>query len=268
MNGVTEPNGGFHYRAGAAALGGQMARPFTEPLEVQAAAFLPPSGGYGSARRVDYRFHEIVSFRAGYTQVIGTTHQRQDQNKMITVHETLASAVVEGLNILDMITADRIMARLASEYPPPPDGGGQFRMLPLGSYFVNLRIAGLLLGGAGGHLTPNKDLLKYDTMKTIEEHCGARHEAAGHRTGSSGSPKRLRLPLFDFGVNNELQAVGAKDKSSGLRIEIPSFGTIILGEYIVAEDHRQLTMVRVELHSPEAGTIDVASVEGNGTPPY
>ncbi len=86
----------YAFRAGAAAAGGFFTRPFTEPLPVQAASFLMPVGGYGSARVEHFRFHEIVSFKAGYTQVMGTRHEEGG----IVVHETLAAAVVEGLNIL------------------------------------------------------------------------------------------------------------------------------------------------------------------------
>jgi hypothetical protein len=253
----------FNFRAGACALGGRIVRPFSEPLEVQAASFLPPSGGYGSARREGFRFHEIVSFRAGYTQVIGSTHESEDGKSI--VHETLASAVVEELNILDIVTADRVVARLTSEYPSPDDSG-ELGMLPRGSYFVNLRVAGMLISDGAGqdHLTPDRALLESATRKAIEKSCGGRHEPAGQEA-RSGFPKRLRMPLFDFDAT---QVPGvAKDKCSRLRIEIPAFGTIVLGEFIVAESHRQLTMVRVHLHSPGAGYLDVASLEGNGSTP-
>jgi len=40
----------YAFRAGAAAAGGFFTRPFNEPLPVQAASFLMPVGGYGSAR--------------------------------------------------------------------------------------------------------------------------------------------------------------------------------------------------------------------------
>jgi hypothetical protein len=137
----------FRHHASAAAFGGYMTAPFTEALTTQAASVLSPVGGYGSARVENYRYHQIVSFDVGYSQVIGT---RRLDRKGNTVHETLSQAVVEGLNILDIVTADRVVSRLASEYveSEPPD---EYRFRPIGSYFVNLRIAGCRIGDASGH---------------------------------------------------------------------------------------------------------------------
>ncbi len=51
----------------------------------------------------------------------------------------------------------------------------------------------------------------------------------------------------------------------GCRIQVASFGDIFLGEFVVSAGHRELTMIRLELHSPEEGEVAVASVEGNGS---
>src|SRR5207247_4734841 len=84
------------------------------------------------------------------------------------VQGTLVSAVVEGLNIQNIVTADWAVARLTSEHPrkdSPPD---ELSMLPIGSYFVNLRIAGTPVT-----LTPHDELLKEDaaTRSQMEQKC-------------------------------------------------------------------------------------------------
>src|SRR5262249_39592274 len=132
----------FAFRASAAALGGFFTRPFCEPLPVQAASLLPSVGGYGSARVEHFRFHELISFRAAYTQVIGVEDKNEDG---ASARSTLALAVVEGLNVLDMVTADRVVGRLVSETPVPakePAETEDLPWLPEGSYFINLRIRG------------------------------------------------------------------------------------------------------------------------------
>jgi len=277
----------FRHDASAAAVGGYFTLPFTEPLEVQASSVLAPVGGYGSARVEGFRFQEIVSFDAGYSQVSGIQHQVDGT----TVHETLVSAVVEGLNILDMITADRVVARLASEYPAgtPSD---ELSFLPVGSYFVNLRIAGVLVGDAGGELHPRPDLLAVDdrqqaTMSFIQRTCVERkgiQDAGGKPVSAfhdgpgkprpplrdadgkpiSGPQKRLRLPLFDL---SGYEIPGATTQAGeGCRIEVPNFGAIILGEFVVSPAERRLTMIIVELHSPDKGELAVGPIRGNGSP--
>ncbi len=259
----------YRHDASAAAFGGFLTRPFNQPITTQASSVLSPVGGYASARVENYRFREIVSFDAGYTQVIGTQHEnRQGQ----TVYETLASTVVEGLNILDMITADRVVARLTSEYVEG-ESGDEPPYFPIGSYFVNLRVAGTRIGDERGVLEPRPYLLDTKTgeknagKKAIVEMLGRRNcrpfcDAAGHEISSL--PPKARLPLFDLST---LQIPGVeKQAEHGCTIEIPTFGTVILGEFLVEAGRRTLNMIVVELHSPEAGMVALGPVQGNGSP--
>ena len=258
MLGNAQDSPRFFYRASAAALGGQITHPFTEPLEVQAASFLPPNGGYGSARVENYRFREIVSMRAGYTQVAGSTHRDREGKE---VHGTLVTAVVEGLNIQNVVTADWVVARLTSEHPRkdshPSD---ELSMLPLGSYFVNLRIAGTLVA-----LAPHDELLREDaaTRSQMEKKC--KKHLVDPDTGQD-SPALPKGPLRFSAFQLQTPAIpGARMQKPGCRIDIPDFGAIYLGELVVAADRRQLTMVRVVLGCAVAGEIVVASVEGDGS---
>jgi hypothetical protein len=264
----------FRHHASAAAFGGYMTAPFTEALTTQAASVLSPVGGYGSARVENYRYHQIVSFDVGYSQVIGT---RRLDRKGNTVHETLSQAVVEGLNILDIVTADRVVSRLASEYveSEPPD---EYRFRPIGSYFVNLRIAGCRIGDASGVLQPRGELLANVTSSTIVGNLvdkGTLTDLQGEkfqrvrRCNSLGKeiqpdyPHRLRLSLFDL---PRFEAPGLA-KLKGDVIDVPGFGTVTLGEFIVSPTDRHLTMIVVALHSPEEGELTVGPVEGNGSIP-
>jgi hypothetical protein len=245
----------FAFRAGAAAAGGVFTRPFTEPLPVQAASFLMPVGGYGSARVAHFRYHEIISFKAGYTQVIGTTHVLADGT---IVRETLASAVVEGLNILDVITADRVVARLTSTHPAP-DAKNEMSASTVGSYFENLRIVGQPVMPAC-----HPHLLKAVTKSNIMDANVPMFDPDAPRNSKPIAPARdatLRFSIFQ-----PLQgAIAGAELLPGCRVTIPSVGDIYLGEVVVSADHRQLTMIRVDLHSPEAGCVAFGSVEGNGS---
>ena len=245
----------FAFRAGAAAAGGVFTRPFTEPLPVQAASFLMPVGGYGSARVAHFRYHEIISFKAGYTQVMGTTHVLPDG---AVVRETLASAVVEGLNILDVITADRVVARLTSTHPSP-DGKTEMSASIVGSYFENLQIA-------GQPVRPTCHPQLFDaTMKS--DIVRDKVPVFDPDAPEDGAPLVLsRDATLRFSIFQPLKAAIAGARLfPGCRVTIPSVGDIYLGEFVVTGDHRQLTMIRVDLHSPEAGCVAFGSVEGNGS---
>src|ERR1700686_2613576 len=91
----------YHYNAHGSALSGHIQRPFDEIIEVQSGMSLPSSGGYGAVRVEKFRFKEVVSFDAASTQVSGS--KKKEDNS----HTTLVSTVVEGLNILGVVTADR-----------------------------------------------------------------------------------------------------------------------------------------------------------------
>jgi hypothetical protein len=248
----------YAFRAGAAAAGGFFTRPFTEPLPVQAASFLMPVGGYGSARVDNFRFHEIVSFKAGYTQVNGT-EQVCDGH---VVRETLASAVVEGLNVLDVVTADRVVARLGSGTRGGGKPSDELAALPFGSYFENLRIAGHLIGPVcHPHLLDER----FATKSSIAGSDAAPlFDPDAEDEGSPIEPSQhgtLRFSLF----RPLSERIAGVSIHPGCRIRIPGFGDIYLGEFVVSAGHRQLTMIRVCLRCPGEGRLAFASVEGNGS---
>jgi len=123
-----------YYFAEAFALEGYLRRPLEQKIYPQAFVSLPAEGGYRSERADNYRLEGVISFRSAYTQVAGTKSLKAGHGMT-----TLATAVVEGLNILDVVTADRIVAQIGTDYMTD-------RFVPsvtfLGSRFENLRIAG------------------------------------------------------------------------------------------------------------------------------
>jgi len=56
---------------------------------------------------------------------------------------------------------------------------------------------------------------------------------------------------------------------NGHIIHVPDFGTIYLGEMILTSEERRLSMMRIQLHSPEGGDISAAGsvVDGSSWPP-
>ena len=98
--------------------------------ESHAATSLPIIGGFASAKTENYRLRDLVSYRSAHSYVSGI---QTDEGT-----HTVACSTIEGLKMLDVITADAIVGRLSSKH----GASGQPEIVTLGSSFVNLKIAG------------------------------------------------------------------------------------------------------------------------------
>src|SRR5215510_8676090 len=147
-----QPTRTFHYHACAHAFGAQFTRPFHHQIDIQAQSALPVVGGHGHSRVECFEFRDFISFKKGYSHVSGG-HQADDDS-----NNTLATAVLEGLNMFDVLTADRVVSRLYSKHPADSEEGN---ITWIGSKFENLRVAGYTV-----HIELNvplfHDLLTYE----------------------------------------------------------------------------------------------------------
>jgi hypothetical protein len=258
----------FLYHANAHALSGHMTRPFEHLIEVQAGTTLPTSGGHGSARVDNFRFNQFVSFKAGYSQVSGSEKfVRDEDGKERCIHTTLASAVVEGLNILDIITADRVVSRIASSY----ETGEEPHSVVLGSRFENLHVAGCKIEVELHH----ELALKLDTFEA------ARHEFATN----PDFKKMAESPFGHWKLRDKIDPHGViccslvhklvPEKCPGVVrlghkghvLVVPEFGKVHLAELVLYHGSKTLTMIRVELGSPNGGGVTVSQSGNNGRPP-
>jgi len=249
-----EPVRTFHYHACAHAFSGNFTRPFNETIDVQAASSLPIIGGHGSSRVENFRFREFVSFRKGYTHVSGA-HQDDGSNN------TLVTSTVEGLNLFDVVTADRIVARLYSKHlPNEPEGS----ITTVGSKFENLRIA-----GCKTDIKLNVEL--FEQVPTFKK---AREEFA-----KNGEFRKIAEKPFENGPTlDKIEPNGAILCSCVKKMEtecpgvtrvghcftVPGFGKIFLGEVVIRHGERTLTMVRLEIGSAVSGTGSGVSAQING----
>ena len=126
------------YHAEATAIRGTLERPYPALIEPQAHAKVRPVGGYESQHGEPFRIEEVVSYSAARTQAAG----HQESEKKGKVFKTLATAVVEDLNILNVITCDRVVGQISTEHPLNEEEGHVPKVTFLGSQFFNLRIAG------------------------------------------------------------------------------------------------------------------------------
>jgi hypothetical protein len=130
-----ETNGRTHlYHAEATVMSGNLHLPIVQDVRAQAHIALPETGGYLSQEANAYRLEGVLSYRSGYTQVAGNRDVKPGHG-----WTTLTTMVIEGLNVLEVVTADRIVGQIITEHPLK---GYVPRVNFLGTRFENLRIAG------------------------------------------------------------------------------------------------------------------------------
>jgi len=130
----------YSFRADASALGGYITEPVQKNIPTLAPVCLPAAGGFATARSEGFNLEEIVSCSSAYSLVTGRREpwegKGDEANGAIS---TLLTTVVEDLNILEVVTARRIVAQIS--VTSPLDGGPQ-RISLAGSRFEDLRFFG------------------------------------------------------------------------------------------------------------------------------
>jgi hypothetical protein len=122
------------HEAEATVLKGELYLPLPHEIRPQAFTKLSHDGRYLAQRAKDFRLESAISFASAHTQVAGNREVKPGHG-----WSTLATSVVEDLNILEVITADRVVAQVSLEYPLV---GYVPSITFLGTRFENLRIAG------------------------------------------------------------------------------------------------------------------------------
>jgi len=213
----------FLYHALATGVSGHITLPFQQLIEVQAPSALPFTGGHSASRVERFGCGNIVSFSSASTATTGSESRGS--------FHTLATATVEGLNILNVVTADRVVARLASKYSK--DTGDQSATIA-GSHFVNLRIAGY----------PVEVEIDPDRLK------------------SSRRSEKTQFGTFATAIDVE-DCSGLELLEDGA-IHLPEFGRIYLAETVVTACYQSITMFRVVLGCAVEGSVAAAHASTNG----
>ena len=266
----------YSFRADANAMGGFLEEPFQKVIPTLVPVSLPAVGGFATARSEAFNLDEIVSCSSAYTRVSGMEHHA---NGSISI---LVAAAVEGLNILEVVTAERIVAQVSISIPSD-DGPPQISVA--GSCFEGLRLAGrdcrpkvnagLYQRGSdksrsGSPLTW-RDIQRFgreQAEKLIncfkERSDDDAYQWALKRHGwmtsdpQQGDGGRALCSLVDG-----FEGAGPMG-SCGHIVEIPGFGRIYLGELRVSRDSVQLVAIRAELGCPVKGKIVVCCGGGGG----
>src|SRR5260370_17040335 len=130
------PTSQYIYSASAYGFAGELARPSRHTISSQAASVLAADGGRGSNRVQNFKFDGFLSVADAHTEVGRSYDECHD------IHTTYAFSSLEGVNVADMLTADRVVSRLYIYAPADPADKSEPSFSITGSQFENPTIPG------------------------------------------------------------------------------------------------------------------------------
>jgi hypothetical protein len=268
-----------YYHAEACGFGGFLERPFEQNIIPQASLSLSPAGGYGSSRSENFRLEGLFSYASAFTQVSGRMSQKENGGWV-----TLSTATIEGLNILDVITADRVSAQVSTEHPLI---GNDPKVSFLGTTFENLKI-----GGYSVDVELDLDICDQGNGRNYPEQPCVNDErflarVAGqyrHMTEARNLPEWVKDRSIPDWITERYDASDLEDSESdylltsvvkqtigkfpgrpfGNVFEVPDIGRVFLGELFVDGHTFRLVMLRLELGCRAHGSLSGPICLSNG----
>ena len=161
--------------------------------------------------------------------------------------------MIENLNIEGVLKAERIVCRVSSTYSEQyPEG----LILTEGSKFENLQIAGKKVDVK----------LRHRFLKDYERFDRLRDEIEKEKKAGKTARADDGVAVFTLveGIETELPYV---PKNGGYIFEVPNFGQVTLAEIFAEPAARTLTMLHLELGSPQTGNLTGGEGGTNGKPP-
>ena len=232
----------FFFHAEGHAFSGQFHRPVCVPIEALASISLPTIGGHAHTRVDNFHIPRLATFKSAHTHVSGSQIGEDTYTTQITT-------VIEGLRILDFLTADRIVARLTSERKRRDK---ESHILALGSTFENLRIGGYEV----------KVILRHDLFLQCKTYADLAKEVASDKKSGKIAATYGGATVCSLVEKIETDFPGL-DKTKHV-LEIPHFGVISLAEIFAEPSRRVLTMLGLKLGSPDGADLVAAQAATNG----
>lgn len=266
------------HHAEASALHANLKLPFAHDVAPHTHSRLNPQGGYVSQQAENFRLGGVFSFRSAHTHVAGNRDDKPDHG-----WNTLATCVIEGLNVMEVVTVDRIVAQVSTDHPPI---GYVPRVTLLGTRFENLRIAGYpvdvdidlnILGDKPAKDAPytsdagfiSRVTNQYKRIQSAQNLPANILKRYNQLPSSSANRESIECSLVN-------QVKGSfPGRSFGHVIEIPDFGKVYLGVLKVEQSDYEkgvpkkttirLNMIKVEMGCVASGDGSGGSTINNGT---
>jgi hypothetical protein len=280
------------YHAEAHVLSGHLQRPIEQKIERHAPVTLKDRrGGHLTRFEEQVSIEGLISFTKGHTRVSGARSLKN--NGWIT----LSSSVLEGLNVFEIITADRVVSQVSTDHPY--ENGHIPHVTFLGTKFTNLQVSGfpvvltINLGICGDKPAGDQSYLR------DEKFLGAMIEQTQRIANADGLPKELKdqyhvklthierlLKTCDDGdpearkpvTCSLVQSIGEIPipgvQTFGNVMLIPEFGVVALGEVEVGEkkyedskapsNYFEVTGIKMKLGCVGHGAVAAATTVANG----
>jgi hypothetical protein len=274
----------FFYYGHGVGLGGIITRPFQHLIDAKAAASLPITGGKSSASWGKHVVPDVKDPQsADLPKVVSIEETLTESHGTLDpdgVHRTRVTTTVHGLNVRDRVTADLVVGKLLTEHYPGED---EARISVAGS-----EIKGLKIDGVPVHVEFHHEV--FEELNTHMKFKNKFDQDPNFRTQMRrqflwGESDTKEIPEFLEEQYRFTSTQKSLPMSKGLVpcsvvksvkggkgfqafnhvLVIPDFGKLFLGELLVLEQSRRLTMMRFALGSPVAGQIAVCGIDGNGT---
>jgi hypothetical protein len=242
------------YHGEAVAASGYLTLPVDEAMPMQAAVSLGLGGGHTKHQVEDFSHHGVFSFKRAHSEVSGGSSSKKNS------YNTLAQSVIEGLNIHNMVTCDRIVSRIAVHHPKD---GSPPSIIPFGSMFENLRIGGY-------KVEPELAIdwfTEHDTWEKFQEYRPKVEPQLTKMTIQASKPDGTRA------VSNEVVACTLVRKwgtlppsveEHGHGLWVPEFGMVYLAEFFVSKNWRRVRMIRTVLGCGSEGEMEAGGASGGG----
>ncbi len=244
---IRNPRQALFLRADANALGGYLEAPNERFITTLAPVSLPVVGGSATARSDEFHLEHFVSVGAAYSSVFAKPHGPDG------ITSTLVQTVVERLNILNVVTADRIVAQVAvTSFPERAESYISYA----GTSFQGLRIAGFACRAV---LAVKSRVSPFPSASTAD-------------SSQVGQPVEPFAP-FDFSVVERIELVDGglaefPGSISGKNtVDIPGFGRFVFGAGRASWDSLQFAAVRADLGCPVEGAVAAGSISSGYIPP-
>ena len=287
---TTKQQTSHEFHAEAHVLSGHLQRPIEQKIEQHAPVALKGRrSGHLTRFTEDVSIEGLISFKSGLTRVSGSTSLKHHG------WVTLSTSILEGLNVFEVITADRMVSQVSTEHPL--ENGHFPHVTFLGTQFNNLRVSGfpvtlkLNFGICGKKPEGDRSYLRdVDFLKSVRKQTESIAKA-------DGLPKDVK-DQYDGRLAQINELIGGGNggheptvicsivesigeipipgiRSFGHVLVIPDFGTVSLGEIEVGEkkydptgkpsNYFELTTIKMQLGCVGTGTVVAGTAAANGT---
>lgn len=273
----------FVFRGNAAAVGGRFVYPKDVIIDSRVSCSLTVAGGRTHATGDDLSFGSVVVGRADVSaeglfddvaRHLALTNREVTADALTTTTKVHAKVEHVRVGVGPTLEVNRLRGELRARSPlgsgepsiPVPDGI-EVDGVEIGGYVLEVVPAP---GVFQRHDTRAKLLRAADDPDNepeVSRHLLMRSELQGVPVPAKGRLLQSSGTIYGTVVKPLRWANGREYPHSVIKdhtVYVPGFGKLVFGEILITDFSRRLTMLRLELGSPEKGDVAFAEVETNG----